>query len=239
VNMAFDQAGYSIRCEWGEQGVAVLAPASDVVIIVDVLSFSTAVEIATSRGAVVYPYRWRDHSAYEFAREAAAEVADRCNRNGYRLSPASLLSVPAGARLVLPSPNGAALSLATGLTPTIAGCLRNRRAVAESAMRRGDKIAVIPAGERWEDGALRPCVEDLLGAGAIIRHLQGTLSPEAEAAVAAYEGARSDILGRLRSCGSGEEKVARGEEADVILASELDVSACVPAMLEGAYVRES
>jgi 2-phosphosulfolactate phosphatase len=87
---------------------------------VDVLSFSIAVEIATARGAIAYPYRWKDHSAYEFAQSLATEVVDKNNPNGYCLSPVSLRSLPAAVRLVLPSPNGFALSLLTGSTPTMA-----------------------------------------------------------------------------------------------------------------------
>lgn len=237
--MIFTQSNYHIRCEWGMEGVHLLAPISDVIIIVDVLSFSTSVEIATSKGARIYPFRWKDLSAYEFARSVDAEVADKTNKNGYRLSPASLLSLPAGARLVLPSPNGSTLSLETNSTPTIAGCLRNARAVAESAGRKGKNIAVIPAGERWEDGTLRPCFEDLLGAGAIIDYLRGTLSPESEAALAVYRSSSSDIFARLSSCGSGKEKIARGEEADVVLASKLNISTCVPILTEGAYRQET
>jgi len=36
--MLFDQSEYALRCEWGAQGVAQLAPISDVLIVVDVLS---------------------------------------------------------------------------------------------------------------------------------------------------------------------------------------------------------
>jgi 2-phosphosulfolactate phosphatase len=55
--MNFDQAVFDVRCEWGQQGILQLAPISDVVIIVDVLSFSTCVDIATSRGAIAFPYQ--------------------------------------------------------------------------------------------------------------------------------------------------------------------------------------
>src|ERR1051325_11073375 len=109
--MIFDQSEYDVRSEWGEQGVKTLAPVSDVVVIVDVLSFSTAVEIATSQGATVFPYRWKDETAHAYAEAVGAEVADKSNRNNRSLSPTSLLNLTAGARLVIPSPNGSTLSL--------------------------------------------------------------------------------------------------------------------------------
>jgi 2-phosphosulfolactate phosphatase len=75
--MHWDQAEYDLRCEWGLAGVATLAPVSDVLIIVDVLVFSTSVEIAVARGASVLPYRWRDHSAAAFARGADGNLGIR------------------------------------------------------------------------------------------------------------------------------------------------------------------
>ena len=71
----FRQTPYTIRCEWGERGIDALASASDVVVIVDVLSFSTAVDVATARGATVYPYRWKDQAAQDYAEEIGAELA--------------------------------------------------------------------------------------------------------------------------------------------------------------------
>jgi 2-phosphosulfolactate phosphatase len=47
-------------------------------------------------------------------------------------------------------------------------------AIAKYTRQLGGSVAVIPAGERWEDGSLRPCFEDLIGAGAIISYLTGT-----------------------------------------------------------------
>jgi len=48
---------------------------ADVLIIVDVLSFSTCVEVAVSRGARVFPYRWKDETAREYATQVGAELA--------------------------------------------------------------------------------------------------------------------------------------------------------------------
>jgi 2-phosphosulfolactate phosphatase len=98
---------------------------------------------------------------------------------------------------------------------------------------------VIPAGERWEDGSLRPCFEDFLGAGAIIGYLRGTFSPEAMAAVSVFESASEDIFTRLKGCSSGKEKLHRAEENDVKLAAELNVSDCVPILQKGAFVKEA
>jgi 2-phosphosulfolactate phosphatase len=53
--MYFDQGRYDVRCEWSLEGLLALREISDVVIIVDVLSFSTAVDVAISRGATVIP----------------------------------------------------------------------------------------------------------------------------------------------------------------------------------------
>jgi 2-phosphosulfolactate phosphatase len=236
--MTFDQSEFDVRCEWGENGVSQLAPISDAVIIVDVLSFSTCVEIATNREAIVFPYRWRDETAAKFAASVVAELAGgRSGDARYSLSPQSLLGIPQGTRLVLPSPNGSTLTLGTGETPTLAGCLRNYRAVALAAQKYGKRVSIIPAGERWSDGSLRPAFEDWIGAGAIISELNGSLSPEARAAFAAFRYTQAETESLVKQCGSGKELIARGFEEDVVLAAAVDVSACVPTLVNGAYVQ--
>jgi 2-phosphosulfolactate phosphatase len=235
--MSFDQAAYDVRCEWGQPGIAALAPGVDVLVIVDVLSFSTCVEIATTRGAIILPYRCRGQSAERFALQERAELARPRGMGSYSLSPASYLTVAAGTRIVLPSPNGASLSLGTAGKPTLGGCLRNAAAVARAASRLGRRIAVIPAGEQWPDGSLRPGLEDLLGAGAIIGHLVGSLSPEAQAAADLYRASRPDLAARVWQCSSGRELIDRGFEHDVALACELNVSQGVPTLVGNAYMQ--
>ena len=232
----FAQSEFEIRCEWGAHGVARLAPISDVVIIVDVLSFSTSVEIATARGALIFPFRFYDETARTFAESRGAELADNRHSDArYTLSPQSLSNIPRGTRLVLPSPNGATLSLATGNTRTLAGCLRNARAVAHAAKQFGERIAVIPAGERWQDGATRFALEDWLGAGAILDALDGNFSPEARAAREAFRALQAQLGSVLAQCGSGKELLAKHLARDVELASALNVSDAVPQLRDGAY----
>ena len=231
------QSEFDIRCEWGLHGVESLAPVSDVVVIVDVLSYSTCVDIATANGAAVFPCRFNDESARDFAQARGALLAGRRgSASRYSLSLAGLLGIPPGTRLVLPSPNGSTLSLATGATPTLAGCLRNSRSVASHAGRIGRTVVVIPCGERWDDGSLRPAIEDLVGARAIIRHLHGSKSPEAKAAEAAFESGSSDLLGTVRASVSGQQLAGAGYRADVEHSARLDCSESVPLLRNGVYI---
>jgi 2-phosphosulfolactate phosphatase len=234
---AVAQDRWDIRCEWGPRGLMALASLSDVMVIVDVLSFSTCVEIGVSRGAVVFPFVWKDARAAAFAGDIEAELAGPRGQTAFSLSPASFLHVPPGTRVVLPSPNGATLSLGAGQVLVLAGCLRNAAAVAQAAQAIGTRVLVLPAGEQWPDGSLRPCIEDLLGAGAIVDALSGTCSPEAEVARAAFRAMRADLPRVLSNCMSGQELVDRGYAEDVRLAGQLHVSDAVPVLREGAYHR--
>lgn len=240
----FEQRGFGLRFGWGPNGLRRLAPDAAWVIIIDVLSFSTSVDVAVGRGAVVLPYRWHDGSEQDYARGNDAVVAERSPQPGrLSLRPSSLVEIESGLRLVLPSPNGSALTFGAedvGAQRVVVGCLRNAAAVAEAVTATdGDDVAVIAAGERWRGstGPLRPAIEDLLGAGAILAALakSSTLvpSPEARTSIAAFVDARPDLAGRLRDCGSGRELIGRGFGPDVELAADLDVSRCVPT-LQGA-----
>lgn len=138
---------------------------------------------------------------------------------------------------MLPSPNGAAIAAAARpQVRVVAACLRNITAVGSWLTAHGHgtprhPVAVIAAGERWPDGSMRPALEDLLGAGALICDLQaqgaGSLSTEAAAAKAAYEGT-ADLTRAVASCASGRELAATGFVEDVAIATEEDTCTVVP-----------
>lgn len=234
--MTFDQAEFQIRCEWGLPGMNELAPISDVVVIVDVLSFTTALDVAISRGGIVFPYPLKDESAARCAATCDASLAAPGRSLGYSLSPTSLRSLPSGYRLVLPSPNGAALAFRSNHSIVLAACLRNAFAVGRAAASLGSTCAVIPAGETWAAGELRPSLEDLIGAGAVIASLPASRSPEADLAVAAFERFREDLAGTLYRASSGKELIERGFASDVDLAAELNVSSSVPRLVDSAFI---
>lgn len=230
-----------VLAEWGMAGIRALRDRVAVLVVVDVLSFSTAVDVAVSRGAQVLPFPLGDDptAARLAAERAGAVLALPRNAGGgqFSLSPASLLQIPAGTRLMLPSPNGSRLSLAGGAMPVLAGCLRNAAAVARAArgLAGGGAVGVVPAGELWPDGSLRPAIEDLLGAGAIIAALGLPCSPEAQVMRDASRTAGADMPRLIRESVSGQELVERGFSRDVALAVEREVSATAPLLVDGAY----
>jgi 2-phosphosulfolactate phosphatase len=234
--VTFDQSEFDIRCEWGLAALREIGTVSDVVVIVDVLSFTTAVDIATACGAEVFPYPLKGKSAVEYASSLHAKLASVDRGVGVSLSPASLGNIPAGSRLVLPSPNGAALAFAADHPIVLGACLRNAAAVAQTAARLGSTIAVIPAGEMWATGEFRPSLEDWIGAGAVIAACPGRRSPESAIAAAAFDCVRRDLLRALQGSGSGKELIERGFGRDVELASELNVSMTAPRLVNRAFV---
>jgi 2-phosphosulfolactate phosphatase len=226
-----------VALEWGPVGAKALADRCDVIVLVDVLSFSTSVTVAVERGAKVWPHTGGE-SAQQLARQIGAVLAgNRSSHDGATLSPASLLDLDADSRLILPSPNGSSIAHAAvnaGL-PVVAACLRNATAAARY-VRDFDRIGLVPAGERWGDGSLRPAYEDWVGAGAVMDRLLGQdpgvrLAPEAEAAAAAFR-----TLRPLTECPSGQDLVERGFAEDVRIAAEVDASSVVPVLVEGRFV---
>ncbi|QCW49234.1 2-phosphosulfolactate phosphatase [Nocardioides dongxiaopingii] len=250
---AHTQAGHRVRLEWGPTGAAAIAGPADVAVVVDVLSFTTTLVVALDRGTTVHPYRWKDERAAAHAAEhdavlAVGRLGARHGRAGTSLSPAALAALAAAdvpERLVLPSPNGSTIcsGLADRGCAVVGACLRNAAAVAAWLAPRvagGATVAVVAAGERWPDDTLRPAVEDLWGAGAVLAALAdavgpGALSPEAAHAAAAYRAVAGTLHESLLACASGAELVDRGFADDVRVAAETDVSTVVPLLVDGAF----
>lgn len=230
------QSLFDIRCEWGEHGMEKLRDECEVLILIDTLSFTTSTSVAVRHGAKIYPAAVGEVKNPPKGVVKASRRAEWLEDISLRsISPQSLNNLEHD--LLLPSPNGSALSLMAGNTPLLAGCLRNAKATAKAAMHLGTTIGIVPAGERWEDHSLRPSWEDLIGAGAIIQELKGERSPEAAVAEMAFLAVLGEIEPRMRLSVSGRELIERGFSEDVHLACQLNEDDYAVRFYDGAYRR--
>lgn len=257
--MEFDvwhsQDRFDVRLEWGINGAIALAdPTLEegrpvTAVVVDTLSFTTCVSVAANEGIGVHPYAWDDATAADFARGRRATLAvprSRARSGQVSLSPASIRDARDVRDVVLPSPNGSAISAALGRTgaTVVAACLRNCTAVGDWAAGwmsdTGGAVVLVPAGERWPDHSLRPAVEDLWAIGAVASVLarasgEKSLSEEARMSAATYAAVADRIPEAMAECSSGRELAEKGYEVDVAIAAELDASALVPLLTDGAF----
>ena len=207
------------------------------VVVVDVLCFSTCVDVACARGAVVQPLSGQEDRPARLARELNATLVRRREKGGLSLSPASLAAVDAGQTLLLRSPDGGALSLLDTPAPwVLAGCLRNASAVAAAARQAGGTVVIVAADEHSPTGPARFALEDWLGAGAIVHALGGRPDATACAAQAAFVQARNHLSARLADTPAGRELIDSGWPQDVAWAASLDISTCQPRRVAGVYV---
>lgn len=72
----YAQQGHQVRFDWGLAGANAVGGDADIVAVVDVLSFTTALTVAVDRGIEIHPYQWRDETvaAYTRDRDAVLDV---------------------------------------------------------------------------------------------------------------------------------------------------------------------
>jgi 2-phosphosulfolactate phosphatase len=237
------QNSYRCHLAWGRHGTKQAAERSDVLVIVDVLSFSTTATTALYYGGIIYPCT-QDEDAAAFAQRIGGEAAvhrrrDMPEKGRFSLSPSTFIDVEPGTKVVLASPNGATCSHYARRVPYLfVGALVNAQAVAKAVSQvveeQGLNVTVIACGERWgtftEDGALRVAVEDYLGAGAILSYLQLEKSSEARVCEGAFLHVRNDLMNVLWECESGRELREKGFGGDVWHAAQLNVYDISPIM---------
>lgn len=246
--MYFDQSSYNIKTEWGRRGAKEAAKRGDIVIIVDVLSFSSTVVTALEYGARIYPYPPHlDGKAY--AKKIGAEFilgrAEAAKIGKPTLSPVSFSKEHTNKRYVLSSLNGAFCTwIASKVPALLVGSILNASSVAAVAnrLRKQTKanITVVPCGERWNgsddhEDSLRLALEDYLGAGTILSFLDGEKSPESEVCMAAFIPLQERIRELIWDCGSGRELRARGFQDDVRHCAQINLYQTVPILKNDCF----
>ncbi len=244
----FGQAPFPCRFLWGPEGARLAGDRGDIVVIVDTFSFSTATTVAVSRGAAVCATLSPEDAAAQAQTTPRAIVLPGRSHptpEGWSHSPASLRTLPAGMRLIFFSPNGGhCCALVQRAAALLVGGVVNASSVATAALglhhALGLPVTVVACGERWDgDGSLRPCLEDELGAGAVLSAMGLEPSPEAGAAARLFDVLRGSLAELLWDCGSGRELRERGFPDDVRLMSELDHVQAVPVRGPDGWLRDA
>lgn len=214
----FDQSVYQVRFEWGVDGLARLAPA-DVVVVVDVLRFSSTVGDAVSAGE-----RVELASALDWSRNGAAAVA----------------AAAAGDAIVLVGGIRNASAVARAVQ-TVQERRQARTSVAVIAAGEADAEGVVRVAveDQLGAGAVIAALTDLG-----IDHT----SPEAAVAAEGFRALRGALRHMLSASGSGRElevgvastarMAAAGiTPATVAEAAELDAVDVAPVLADGEFVR--
>lgn len=235
------------RChvDWGRRGVRRAVERGDIIVIVDVLSFSTTVVTAAARGAYIYPcssHQAAAKVAVQVGGEMAVKRMEVPAKGRFSLSPLTFEQVEPGTKVAVVSPNGAFCARLGRRSPSLfVGCFVNAAAVAKAVSEilagTGSAVTIIACGERERltggRSVIRWAVEDYLGAGAILSGLQFDKSPDAVVCEGAFRSCR-EIMGEIMTeCQSGRELAEWGFARDVTFSTRLDVSRCVPVLRGG------
>ncbi len=213
----FDQSMYQVRHEWGAEGIARLAPA-DVVIVADVLRFSSTMADAVAHAPAVELTDARLWSTN------GADAAAAAQRAGTTVLLGALRNAAAVAQAVL------AIQERRGARTSVSVIAAGERA-ADGTLR-------FAVEDQLGTGAI---IDALTAVG--IDHC----SPEAAASAAAFRTLRPALRHLFLASGSGRElaigvaSTARMQErgirpASVEEAAELDASPHVPELRDGRFV---
>ena len=143
-----------------------------------------------------------------------------------------------GTRIVLPSPNGSELTMEADVPANrdyrLFSQLPGRGEICRVGRKNLSRHRIWRALAGWNStaggGGLRRRRSDY-------RKSSSAASPEASAAIAAWNLAKNDPIAFLASCTSGRELIEQGFEEDVQIAGEINVSTAVPVLRERAYIR--
>lgn len=223
---------FPIACKhhicWGQEGLSYYGAFFKAIVIVDVLSFCTTVDIALSKNCSIIPTKIdNEDQLLLLSQKQKAILAKKRNERGVTLSPSSMQFLEPEQIVLLPSPNGSTLvDIATQFErPVFTGCFRNSLVLSEMLnFENFFPVLFVAAGERYPNMTLRPSIEDYWGVGSILASLMGEKTIEAEFAIQSFIAAFKDLKKNLTACESGQELIHHGFRQDVELAAEHNIS---------------
>jgi 2-phosphosulfolactate phosphatase len=231
---------------WGPAGIEEALANHDLIVVVDVLRFSSTVTTAVANGFTIVPST--DLKKAELlSGETGWAVSGRTGTAQYSLSPLDYVNPKHTDEVILVSPNGAAcMQMISEEETGFIGCFLNARTVGRVlntlSQKRRRNVAVIAAGEVKEGQSedlhqRRFALEDYLGCGLILSELRLALSPEATLCMRAYEASKMDYVELVRNCESGRYLIERGQDYDISHCVQRSIYEIVPVIHDAMIVR--
>ena len=233
-----------VRLAWGRRGARDAAERGDILVVVDTLRFSTAAATAVHHGALIYPCATDEALYTALAQRVGGEVAlhHAASADTHPLQPlAALISGgSAGARIVLPSPNGSTCSQYGSRAPALfVGALVNAQAMAGavSHLLIEPTISMSPYWPAANAGAYpmkrARCASPWKTTSARGRSFCAYAflqTMEAQVCAATFQAMRDQLDMALWECESGQELRDKGLGEDVRFAAQLNVYDTAPVL---------
>jgi 2-phosphosulfolactate phosphatase len=227
---------------WGPTAITGALERNDLIVVVDVLRFSSTVTTAVANDFVIVPCS-DPQRAERLSSENGMPVTGKAGVARYSLSPLDYLNPKASEEIILVSPNGAKCAEMINVAHTgFIGCFLNARAVGRLlslfCQRENRNITVVACGEVVEDQyddleTRRFAVEDYLASGLILSEMKVEPSAEAKASMQAYESSKIALRDRIRSSPSGQYLVNKGLEYDISHCVQRSIYDILPSIDEG------
>jgi 2-phosphosulfolactate phosphatase len=243
-----------LHLAWSFEGLREALDNENIVVVVDVLRFSSAVVTAIANGFIIYPAS--DYKkGTDLATSIGAELSGRPDEARYSISPSSFMNATGDDKeVILPSPNGSTCAeLIREDEIGYIGCLLNAKAVgrhvSQIAFDKKKDVTVIAAGEQKAiDTGERIvydlkssyrvfAIEDYLGAGAIICYSVLNKSRAARACERAFKRSRDRLEKLLHISFSGKYLIQHNLKKDIEHAIQLNRYDVVPVVRAGRIER--
>jgi 2-phosphosulfolactate phosphatase len=245
----YGQIEYRCRFDWGVEGAISAAERGDIVVIVDTLSFSTAVVTAVNNYGIIYPAVDQDDLLEISGRIDAVKAVPRNDvpsEGRFSLSPETYFDLEADTSIILASPNGASCCRAAKAAPNVfVASLINAKTAGNTIEKimdlTGRDVTLIACGERLklelENPGIRFAIEDLLAVGAILSYIRKDKSPEAQVCEAAFGAVENYIDEMIWDSISGRELRSHGFGHDVTYSARVNIIDTVAVLNDDKLVK--
>lgn len=244
-----------IYLRWGPNGMKKALEKDDLIVVVDIFRFSSAVITAISNGAVIIPAQNKMEAILLSKKYDAviSNIHSSYYKRTFSLSPQSFFKIPKGIKVVLISPNGAkCCRLARNSQNIFIGGFLNAKSISKHVEKLSKKLrrdaTILAAGDfdlprKIKRGEIEKqfinknnynffSLEDFIGSGAIINEMRLEKTDDAIFAEYYFKFFRKNLKEILKDTIGGRFLTLINRENDIDYCLKFNKYKCVPKLLK-------